>query len=79
MSDECERRQNGKVDWKLWGPLLALAVTGLITWGMTQQSVADHARRLDRLEAMPADIAFLKAQVQFLVDAERRRQGGRGE
>lgn len=68
-----------KIEWKLWGPLLGLAITGLVTWGMTQQSVADHARRLDRLESLPSDIAELKAQMRFLVRAEERRSGLRGD
>ena len=62
------------IDWKLWGPLVGLAVTGLITWGMTQQSIADHSRRLDRVESLISDVATLKAQVQYLYETEIRRQ-----
>lgn len=54
-------------------------VAGLIAWGATSYAVADHSRRLEKLESLSEVVIDLRAQVRFLVDAEQRRQRRGGE
>ncbi len=49
-------------------------VAGLIAWGATSYAVADHSRRIERLESLTEVVIDLRAQVRFLVEAEQRRQ-----
>lgn len=70
-------RRNGKVNWQAVGVFVAVLFAGLAfaqSTGADRTKVEGLETRVGRLEGLVADVAVLKAQVQYLYETEIRRQ-----
>lgn len=91
MAEECRDRRcdtmkgRARVNMETWAAIIIAVATAIFGYGRLSDKVDAHAvaidqqwKAIDELGSVKTDIATLKAQVCFLVQAEEARRGQAG-
>lgn len=67
-----------RIGGEVWAALISAVIAGLVAGGIMQATIAAHAKRLDadeaKIDQLMTGLAHMETSIEFLADAERRRQ-----